>query len=162
VSNLMMLTPHQVPHRAMTTNIFAARVTLVLFIASAVAGCAHRAAPPTPLPPIVTVSKPVTYPVQTYFEYNGNLDATEMVQVVAPVQGFLKDYSFREGDDVKEGDLLFEIDPHEFVAAKKRAEADRAKAIAEEKRAKADVERVEKIRATGAISQEEFAQRAAA
>lgn len=102
------------------------------------------------------------YPVQTYFEYNGNLDAKEMVQIVARVEGFLNEIKFREGDDVKEGDLLFEIDPREFAATKKRAEADRLKAVAEQKRAQADVDRVNGIVGTGAISKEDYAQRLAA
>jgi multidrug efflux system membrane fusion protein len=48
----------------------------------------------------------VTYQVQSYYEYNGNLDAIEFVQVTARVKGFLDEILFTEGEEVKQGDLL--------------------------------------------------------
>jgi RND family efflux transporter MFP subunit len=126
-------------------------------------GCHHeRAAPPAPPPPAVSVTKPVPYPVQVYREYNGNLEATEMVQITARVKGFLNEIHFREGDEVKQDDLLFRIDPREYAATVKRAEADRRKAAAELKRAVTEVERTKKLRGSGAVSEEDFEQRQAA
>jgi RND family efflux transporter MFP subunit len=141
---------------------------LVLYLATSLAvsgacgalGCRHqRAAPPAPPPPVVTVTRPVMYPVQTYFEYNGHLEPVEMVQVVARVEGFLNEIDFTEGDDVEEGKLLFEIDPREYQAAVKRAEADKLKAGAELRRAQSEEARVKRLRASGAISEEEYEQR---
>jgi len=125
-------------------------------------GCrAQRGAPPAPPPPVVTVTQPVVHPVQTYFEYNGHLDAVEMVQIVARVEGVLKDIAFTEGDEVNEGDLLFEIDPREYAATIKKVQADKLKAVAELKRAQADETRVKALRTSGAMTAEEFDQRVA-
>ncbi|HQR07777.1 MAG TPA: efflux RND transporter periplasmic adaptor subunit [Gemmatales bacterium] len=134
-----------------------------LVLLQTLAGCQRqRPAPPPPTPPTVTVAQPVSFPVQIYYEYNGNLDAIEMVQVTARVKGFLNEILFKEGDEVKQNDLLFKIDPREYVAATKRADADRRKAVTELKRAKAEEERVKKLRGTGAVSDEDYEQRVAA
>lgn len=126
-------------------------------------GCQRvRQSPPTPPPPTVSVAKPINQTVQMYFEYNGNLDAVENVQITARVKGFLNEVLFKEGDEVKQGTLLFKIDPREYIAAVKRAAADHQKAATELKRAQKEEDRVKKLRATGAISEEEFEQRVAA
>lgn len=132
-------------------------VATILFTGLSIAGCQRvRQAPPAPPPAVVTVSKPVAYPVQTYFEYNGNLDAVEMVQVTARVKGFLNEILFTEGDEVKQGSLLFKIDPREYDAAVKRAAADKQKAVTELKRAKSEEERVKKLKSSGAVSDEDY------
>lgn len=125
-------------------------------------GCQQqRATPPPPSPPVVTVSQPVSFPVQMYYEYNGNLEAVEYVQVTARVKGFLNEILFKEGDEVKQGDLLFKIDPREYIAATKRADADRRKALTELKRAKNEEDRVKKLKSSGAVSDEDYEQRIA-
>ena len=106
-----------------------------------------------PPPPAVSVTKPVPYPVQVYHEYNGNLEATEMVQITARVKGFLNEIHFREGDEVKQDDLLFKIDPREYAATVKKADADKRKAAAELKRALTEVERSKKLRGSGSTPQ---------
>lgn len=133
-------------------------LSLLLF-----AGCQRqKVAPPPPPPPTVTVAQPVSFLVQKYYEYNGNLEAIEVVQVTARVKGFLNEILFKEGDEVKQGDLLFKIDPREYVAATKRADADKRKALTELKRAQTEEDRVKKLRGTGAVSDEDFEQRVAA
>ena len=128
-----------------------------------IAGCQRqKVAPPPPPPPTVTVAQPVSFMVQKYNEYNGNLEAIEMVQVTARVKGFLNEILFKEGDEVKQGDLLFKIDPREYIAATKRADADKRKAITELKRAQNEEDRVKKLRGTGAVSDEDYEQRVAA
>lgn len=140
-----------------------AAVLLVFSVGLCSTGCQRpQAVPPAPPPPTVTVTRPIPYPVQTYFEYNGNLEAVEMVQVTARVKGFLNEIPFTEGIEVKKGDLLFKIDPREYAAAVKRAEADKMKATAELKRAKAEENRVRQLRTTRAASDEELEQRVAA
>ncbi len=125
-------------------------------------GCnRHPGPPPTPPPPVVSVTQPIVYPVQEYFEYNGNLDAVETVQIVARVKGFLNAVLFTEGQDVEKGKLLFKIDPREYEAAVKVAEADRRKALTQLKLARVEVQRVQSLRGPAAISAEEVAQRVA-
>lgn len=117
---------------------------------------------PAPPPPTVSVTHPVTYSVQSYYEYNGNLDSVEMVQVTARVPGILKEIDFKEGDEVEPNALLFKIDPREYQASVKKADADRLKANVEVKHAKLEENRAINFRGTGAISEEEYEQRVAA
>ncbi|MBX9681956.1 MAG: efflux RND transporter periplasmic adaptor subunit [Gemmataceae bacterium] len=114
-----------------------------------------------PAPP-VTVIRPIIYPVQSYYEYAGNLEPVETVQIVARVKGFLNDIRFTEGEEVKKGQLLFKIDPRELQAAFQKAEADRIKAIAEARRARSELERGQQLAQSRALSSEELEQRVAA
>jgi multidrug efflux system membrane fusion protein len=111
-------------------------------------------------PPAVTVTRPVVYPVQSYHEYNGNLEAIEMVQITARVMGYLDEILFTEGDEVEQGDLLFKIDSREYAAAVKKAEADLRKAAAELRQAKLEEERGITLR--DALSSEDLEKRVAA
>jgi multidrug efflux system membrane fusion protein len=130
---------------------------------AALCGCrpVPQAAPPAP-PPAVSVARPASYPVQTYYEYNGYLDAVESVQIRARVEGFLTEARFTEGVEVQQGELLFTIDPREFQAGVKRAEADRLKAAAELKKARSDEVRARQTLNSRAISEEDYQQRVAA
>lgn len=57
----------------------------------------------------------------------GHVEAIRTVHVRAAVEGFLQEVCCREGEPVKEGDVLFRIDPLRYQAAVKRAEADLAR-----------------------------------
>ena len=136
---------------------------LALCMALFSSGCnRERPAQAAPPPPTVSVAKPVMYPVQTYYEYNGNLDAVEMVQITARVKGFLTDVAFTDGSEVKQGDLLFKIDPREYAATLKRVQADRQKAVVELKRARTEEDRLRTLRTGIATSPEEFELKVAA
>jgi membrane fusion protein, multidrug efflux system len=117
--------------------------TLVVVLA-AVVGCrGNKEAPPPPPPPHVTIARPVTKMVQSYVEYNGNLDAVDTVQVKARVKGFLNKIEFTEGEEVKEGDLMYQIDPREYQAGVAKSNADIAKAKADIATANALIKRDE-------------------
>ncbi|MBX9582537.1 MAG: efflux RND transporter periplasmic adaptor subunit, partial [Gemmataceae bacterium] len=108
--------------------------------AAGMAGCRPgKGPPPAPPPPAVTVVKPVLYPVQSYLEYNGYLEAIETVQVKARVKGFLNKVLFTEGEEVTAGQPLYQIDPREYQADLAKAEADILKAVADIANAKAQV-----------------------
>jgi RND family efflux transporter MFP subunit len=110
-------------------RIFGFAGLLLAFIAL---GCnREKASPPAPPPPKVTVAHPVMYPVQSYFEYNGNLRSREAVEVKAQVKGILQQVHFVEGEEVEAGTLLYTIDPREYRAAVSRATADQSKATAD-------------------------------
>lgn len=74
-----------------------------------------------PPPPMVTVSKPVAEEVVEWDEYTGRLEAVDTVDVRARVSGYLESIHFKDGQMVKNGDLLFVIDPRPY-----RTELDRA------------------------------------
>ena len=74
-----------------------------------------------------------TYPAQTL--------ASESVQLRPRVEGYLLNFSFREGSLVNQGQLLFEIDPAPFQAALEQALASRSRAVASQDAAQADISR---------------------
>ncbi|MEY4612716.1 MAG: hypothetical protein RL179_689, partial [Planctomycetota bacterium] len=110
---------------------------------------------------MVSVAKPIPFKVQSYNEYNGNLDAIETVHVQARVKGFLNEIAFKEGDEVKKGDLLFKIDPREHSAAVKKADADLKKASTEYERFRSEADRGSRLIGTRAVGTEDFEQRVA-
>jgi len=69
-----------------------------------------------PAPTAVTVSKPAQEKVSDFVEFTGTTEALASVDVRARVKGFLKKVNFTDGAYVKEGDLLFEIEPDVFQA----------------------------------------------
>lgn len=142
----------------------AVRIRLTGFLLAAgtvlLAGCASDAPgvtdPPKPPPPEVTVSKPVSRQVTDYFEFPGQTAAVEEVEVRARVAGYLVNIAFEDGQEVKKDDLLFEIDPRPYKAALDRATAELARLQASLDKSKANLSRAQRLRPSGAISQDEF------
>src|SRR5271168_5414882 len=64
----------------------------------------------------VPVSLPVERQVTDYVDFTGRTDAVNSVNIIARVTGYLVQMPFREGAEVKAGDLLFEIDPRPYQA----------------------------------------------
>ena len=94
----------------------AARAMVVLALAGLLAGCGERqqqsrGAPP---PPTVTVAKPVKRTVIDFDEYVGRFVAVNSVEIRARVSGYLDAVHFKDGQIVKQGDLLFTIDKRPF------------------------------------------------
>jgi multidrug efflux pump subunit AcrA (membrane-fusion protein) len=73
-------------------------------------GCGKQAHQPTPPPPTVSVVQPVQRDVVEWDEYIGRLESPETVEVRARVSGYLDKVHFKEGKEVKKGDLLFTVD----------------------------------------------------
>src|SRR6267154_1523121 len=90
--------------------------------------CHEKSAPPAavqnPPPAAVTANQPVQRELIEWDEYPGRLDAVDMVEVRARVSGYLQSIHFKEGAEVKKGDLLFVVDPRPSQAELDRAEAD--------------------------------------
>ena len=66
--------------------------------------------------PVVQVSQPVAREVTDYEDFTGRIDAMESVDLRARVTGYLFKASFKPGSTVKQGDVLFEIDPRPYQA----------------------------------------------
>ncbi len=134
--------------------------TKTFFIGSAAmlgvlaAGCQKNATPAMP-PPAVTVNQPAQREVTEWDEYPGRLDAVDMVEVRARVSGYLESVHFKDGAEVKKGDLLFVIDPRQYQADLDRATADLAQAQSRFDLASNDQERAERLLKTKTISAEE-------
>jgi RND family efflux transporter MFP subunit len=126
------------------------------------AGCAQSdSEPPKQPPPEVTTSKPVSREVTDYFEFPGQTEAVGEVEVRARVTGYLMKVNFVDGRNVKKGDLLYEIDPRPYQAALDRAKGELVRLLALADKAKADLARSERLRPSGAISQDEYEQHVA-
>jgi RND family efflux transporter MFP subunit len=118
--------------------------------------CAQQqpaAAPPPP--PKVTVSQPINREVVEWEEYTGRLEAVEAVEVRARVNGYLQSIHFKNGATVKQGDLLFVIDPRPYQAELERAKAELGLANARLERTGKDLARAQMLVRSRAVSEEE-------
>jgi len=95
------------------------------------AACGEKTAPPTPPPPpSVGVTPAAIKGVAQSYDFVGRIKAVETVQLRARVEGFLEKVLFREGDDVKTGQLLYQIEKDQFQALVDQAKANLAAAQA--------------------------------
>lgn len=90
-------------------------------------------------------------------ELPGRLEASRIAQVRARASGILLKREFREGSDVKAGQLLFRIDPAPLVAATQNAQATLARAEANAVQAKALADRYKPLVEANAVSKQEYA-----
>ena len=112
---------------------------------------------PPPKPPVVMIAEPVVREVTDYEEgLVGQTAAVQMVEVRARVNGYLEKVNFKDGDEVKEGAVLFEIDPRPYDAEVARTEAAVGLSEAHYKRLEADLKRARSLVARQAIGREEF------
>ncbi|KQU82340.1 RND transporter [Variovorax sp. Root318D1] len=90
-------------------------------------------------------------------ELPGRLEASRVAQVRARASGILLKREFREGSDVKAGQLLFRIDPAPLVASAQNAQATLARAEANAVQAKALADRYKPLVEANAVSKQEYA-----
>jgi RND family efflux transporter MFP subunit len=107
-------------------------------------------------PRTVTVTRPVQREAVPFEDYTGRLYALQEVEVRPQVSGILLKVLFKPGAEVKQGDVLFEIDPRAYQAGVNQAEANQIVAAARHKQAGADAERARKLAGTGGVSREEL------
>jgi multidrug efflux system membrane fusion protein len=86
----------------------------------------------------------------------GTLEAEEIVQVTAEVEGAVTEVRFHEGDRVGPGTILARIDPDRYKVEAQRAEANYRKAQADAQRAAADLARREALAQENLVAQEEL------
>jgi multidrug efflux system membrane fusion protein len=96
---------------------------VVLVVTAASGGC--QKAPQTKMSKVfeVVVTTPVTDEVTDYQDFTGRMDALKTVEIRPRVSGYITEAPFVEGDIVKEGDLLFQIDPRPYQAVLSQAKA---------------------------------------
>jgi RND family efflux transporter MFP subunit len=115
-----------------------------------------REKPVPRIPHPVTVSRPARREAAPYQDYTGRTEAASSVNLRARVTGYLTKVAFKEGSEVKQGDLLFEIDPRPYQAELAKAEANLAVAETRLKRAEADVARAKAHFEKGSLSREDY------
>lgn len=126
----------------------------------ALAACGERQqqgeAPP---PPAVTVAKPVLREIVDHDEYVGRFTAVNSVEIRARVSGYLEKVHFKDGQLVKEGDLLFAIDRRPFENTLAQARASLTQAKASFAFAEADLGRGQQLLRERTIAEQNYEQR---
>ncbi len=115
---------------------------------------APRAAPSVP----VTVAQATTRDMPLLLDVVGRGEAFETVTLKPRIDGQVAAVPFREGQHVAVGDVLVQLDPADFNAKLRQAEANLARDQALLKKAQADVVRYQALRAQGFISEEKLAE----
>ena len=98
-------------------------MTLVALMAAAAAGCGEQKKPPPPPPAAVLVATVAKQDLQVFVEAVGTLDGYVNADIRARVKGYLRSQDYKDGATVKEGQLLFTIEPTEYQAAVQSAKA---------------------------------------
>jgi len=111
-----------------------------------------------PPPPEVEVARPALKEVIDYFEFPGQTAAVGEVEIRARVTGYIVKVNFEDGQEVKAGDVLFEIDPRPYQAALDQARGELARQQATLVKAETDLARSERLRPSGAVSEDEYEQ----
>jgi RND family efflux transporter MFP subunit len=132
------------------------RILLAVIAVSCATGCKPKGAAAPPAPPTVSVVQPIARDVVEWDEYIGRLESPESVEVRARVSGYLDKMHFKEGKEVKKGDLLFTIDRRPYQAEFDHADAEHERAGNQAELAKNDAERAKRLIATKAISEEDY------
>ena len=118
-------------------------------------GC-KKEAPPAPPPPDVEVLSVIQKDVPIYKEWVGALDGYVNAVIRAQVTGYLIKQNYKEGDLVKNGQVLFEIDPRTFQAALDQAKAQLSQQKARHETTKANLARIKPLAEKNAVSQKDL------
>lgn len=110
----------------------------------------------TPPPPKVVVAVPEEREVLEYEDLPGRVEAIEKVQLKARVSGYLTKVNFKEGTEVKKGDLLYSIDPREYQADVDSATAALQQAQAKYTQSQSDYERAKQLSKSTVIARQEL------
>lgn len=147
--------------KSLSTLAFSARRAAALALATLVVGCGDSQ-PPGPPPPAVTFATPVKRTVFDFDEYVGRFVAVNSVEVRARVSGYLEGVHFKDGQRVKEGDLLFTIDKRPFENAAQQGRANLAQAKSNLAYTEADLARGQQLVRDKTITEQTFEQRSQA
>ncbi len=138
----------------------AGNTALMCALATLVASCGEgqkqAGAPP---PPAVTVAQPIKRTITDFDEYVGRFTAINSVEVRARVSGYLDGVHFKDGQVVKQGDLLFTIDKRPFQNTLDQARANLVQAKSNQSFTESDFTRGQKLVSDKTITDQTFEQR---
>ena len=112
--------------------------------------------PEAPAPPVVEIVEVLQKDVPIFMEWVGTADGFVNATIRAQVQGYLIKQNYREGDFIKKGQILFEIDPRTFQAAVDQAEGQLAVQQASWDTARANLKRIKPLAEQNAVSQKDL------
>lgn len=146
------------PHPRSASRLRRASALPLVATLLAVQGCGTRASgPPAGPPPVpVSVEKATREDVPVSLRAIGAVTERSAVSVRSRVEGEVREVHFREGREVRKGDLLFSIDPRPFQAAVHQIEADERRDRALAENAEADLRRYQDLVAKDFVTREEF------
>jgi len=118
-------------------------------------GCKKQQEEEAP-PPTVEVVDVIQKDVPVYSEWTASTDGFVNAMIRAQVQGYLIKQNYKEGDFVKKGQLLFEIDPRPFEAVLEQAKGQLAQQQARWETARADLKRIKPLAEQNALSKKDL------
>lgn len=119
-------------------------------------GCEQKPAFQAPAPPTVMVAKPIKKQIVEWDYFTAQTQAVDTVTITPRVTGYIDSISFKEGDIVNAGDLLYVIDPRPYQAALDSAKGELEKALAQQKLDNANLERAKDLISKKVIAQQDF------
>lgn len=132
-------------------------IAALLLTAALASGCRNsEAAKAPPPPPGVIVTTAIQRDESVVHEWIGTAEGDVNAEIRPKIEGYLLRRAYVEGSYVRQGDVLFQIDPRQFQAQLRQAEANLAQAAAAVAKADRDVARFEPLAAQHAISQQEL------
>lgn len=130
----------------------------LLFVGLTLAACSGKAPPPADAPVPVSVVRVTKQSLPDIVSAVGNVEAINSVAVKSLVDGELLESRVKDGDGVRKGQLLFQIDPRPAQAALAQADAALAKDVAARELAQAQVARYAPVAKQGFISADQMQQ----
>jgi membrane fusion protein (multidrug efflux system) len=130
-------------------------VAAASFSALLLTGCGEKKAA-APAAPAVEVANVAVKDVPIVREWVGTTDGLVNGKINAQVQGYLIKQNYKEGSEVKKGQVLFEIDPRPFQAALEQAKGQLAIADGQLYTAKANLEKIRPLAAVNAVSKKDL------
>jgi membrane fusion protein, multidrug efflux system len=133
-------------------------LALLLSVSLFTAACSgdKKPPPPPPVPVLAATVTEKTVPVE--LKVIGNVEAYSTVSIKSRLAGQLVQVNFKEGQDVKQGDLLFVIDPRPYEAALRQVEANLVRDKALATKAQADAGRYAELIRKQFVSQQDYDQ----
>jgi multidrug efflux system membrane fusion protein len=121
---------------------------MLLPVLAAAAGCSASQPPPAAKVP-VSVARAERRAVPFAIKATGSVEPIATVEVTAQVGGLLQHVRFHEGDEVREGQILFEIDPRPYEAALQQTQANLSRDLAQLSNAQREAERAHALLGSG-------------
>ncbi len=132
---------------------------LVVLSALLLTSCGKtKAGPPVDSAAPVVVAAAIQRDIPVEVRAVGTVEAYSNVQVKSMIAGEITREGFKEGQDVRRGDLLFVIDPRPYQAALAQAQGNLARDLAQEANARAQATRYAALFKEGVVSREQYDQ----
>src|SRR5258706_9470483 len=131
-----------------------ARIAIVLMLAAS--GCSHEIITTAAPAPEVVLADVVRRDVPVFSNWVGTTEGFVNAQIHPKIAGYLLKQSYKDGDHVRMGQLLFQIDDREYKAAYDQAVADLGQKQADYKKNQQDLARYTPLLKAQVISRQDF------